>query len=146
MLPSIFGENIFDDWVGFPFRAFDDMEKRLWGRQSTGLMKTDVTEQDGAYKIDVDLPGFKKDEINLRLDNGYLTIRANKSADENTTDDQGKVIRQERYAGAMQRSFYVGDLAEDDVKAKFSDGVLTLHFPKREEKKLPERKAIMIEE
>ena len=145
MLPSIFGENLFDDWISFPFRAFDDMERKLYGKRPANLMKTDVTEHEGEYKIDVDLPGFKKDQIELHLNNGYLTIRAAKNTDESTTDEQGRVIRQERYVGSMQRSFYIGSVPEEDVKARFEDGVLTLLFPKQEVKKLPEHKTIMIE-
>lgn len=145
MLPSIFGESLFDDWMGFPFRAFDEMEKRLYGKQPTGLMKTDVTEREGEYEIDVDLPGFKKDQIRLDLTNGYLTIRAAKDENRDVTDDQGKVIRRERFAGDMQRSFYIGSVPEEAVKARFEDGVLTLNFPKQEAKKLPEHKPIMIE-
>ena len=143
MLPSIFGENIFDDWTGFPFRAMEDMEKHFWGR-GAGFMKTDVRELRGAYEIDMDLPGFKKEEISLQLDNGCLTVRAEKHAGD-SGEDRGKMLRRERCTETMQRSFYIGDVGRENVKARFSDGVLTLLFPKKEQKKLPEQKNIMIE-
>ena len=146
MLPSIFGDNLFDDWMGFPFRAFDDMDRRLYGKHANHLMKTDVKEVDGNYEVAVDLPGFKKDQVQIRLDNGYMTITASKGMEEEKKDGH-KVIRQERYAGSMQRSFYVGEnLTSEDVKAKFEDGVLTLKFPKKDARQLPEHKIIMIEE
>ena len=146
MLPSIFGENLFDDWFGFPeFRDLDRAEKRLYGRHAGNLMKTDVREHEEGYEIDIDLPGFKKEEINLELQNGYLTVSAAKGVDK-TEEKKGKLIRQERFAGAMQRSFYVGEgIDENDVKAKFEDGILSLSFPKEKEPEIPEKKTIMIE-
>lgn len=145
MLPSIFGENLFDDWFSFPeFRDLDRAEKRLYGRHAGNLMKTDVREHDEGYEIDIDLPGFKKEEINLELQNGYLTVSAAKGVDK-TEEKKGKLIRQERFAGAMQRSFYVGDgLTEEDIKAAFNNGVLSLTVPKKSAK-IPEKKTIMIE-
>jgi HSP20 family molecular chaperone IbpA len=109
-------------------------------------MKTDVRENEGNYELDIDLPGFKKDEISLTLDNGYLIVGAAKTVNEDEKDSKGKMLRQERYSGAMQRSFYVGDtLDENDVKAKFEDGVLSLTFPKEKQPEIPEKKTIMIE-
>ena len=145
MLPSIFGENLFDDWFGFPeLRDLDRAEKRLYGRHAGNLMKTDVREHEEGYEIDIDLPGFKKEEINLELQNGYLTVSAAKGVDK-TEEKKGKLIRQERFAGAMQRSFYVGDsLTEEDIKAAFNNGVLSLTVPKKSAK-IPEKKTIMIE-
>ena len=146
MLPSIFGDNLFDDWMGFPFRAMDDMDRHLYGRRAGHIMKTDVREIGDNYEVAVDLPGFKKDQVQLQLENGYLTITAAK--EQETEKKHGhKIIRQERYAGSMQRSFYVGeDLTAEDVKAKFEDGVLTLTFPKKEAHQIPEqKKVIMIE-
>ena len=145
MLPSIFGENLFDDWFSFPeFRDLDRAEKRLYGRHAGNLMKTDVREHEEGYEIDIDLPGFKKEEINLELQNGYLTVSAAKGVDK-TEEKKGKLIRQERVAGAMQRSFYVGDgLTEEDIKAAFNNGVLSLTVPKKSAK-IPEKKTIMIE-
>ena len=147
MLPSIFRENLFDDWFSFPsFPSFRDADRKLYGRNAPHEMKTDVREHEDHYEVDVDLPGFKKDEISLTLDNGYLVVGACKMLNEEEKDDKGKLLRQERYSGAMQRSFYVGEgIDENDVKAKFEDGVLRLTFPKEKEPELPEKKTIMIE-
>ena len=147
LMPSIFRENLFDDWFDFPdFSDLDKTERRLYGRHADRLMKTDVQEHDDHYEVDIDLPGFAKDEITLELNNGYLTVSAKKGLDHNKNDKQGKVIRQERYEGAMQRSFYVGgQLTEEDVKASYKHGVLSLCVPKKEEKAVPEKKTIMIE-
>ena len=146
MLPSIFRTNLLDDWMDFPFRGFEPtVERKLYGNNAAHVMKTDLKETDTGYELAVDLPGFKKDQINLQLENGYLTVSASKSLEEDQKDDAGKIVHQERYAGSMQRSFYIGDaLTEEDVKAKFEDGVLTLDFPKAEAK-LPEKKTILIE-
>ena len=147
MLPSIFGENLFDDWFDFPgFREMRDVDRKLYGRHAAHEMRTDVHEHDDRFELAIDLPGFKKDEIQLRLDNGYLTVSAAKGLDEEKTDKKGKLIRQERYAGAMQRSFYVGTaLKAEDIRAKFEDGVLHLNVPKQEAMKAPENKTILIE-
>ncbi|MBQ1351722.1 MAG: Hsp20/alpha crystallin family protein [Oscillospiraceae bacterium] len=147
MLPSIFGENLFDDWFGFPaFPEFQNIEKKLYGRRAAREMKTDVREHEDHYELDIDLPGFKKDELTLSLENGYLTVGAAKNFEEKKETNEGKVLRHERYAGAMQRSFYVGEsITEEDVAAKFEDGVLNLTIPKKQQPKLPERKTIMIE-
>ena len=146
MLPSIFGENLFDDWFGFPtFPEFRDVDRKLYGKHAGNLMKTDVREHDDGYELDMDLPGFTKDEISLDLSDGYLTVKASKGLDKDKTDRRGKVIRQERYAGAMQRSFYVGEaLTAEDVNAKFENGVLRLTLPKKEAA-LPKHTNIMIE-
>ncbi len=141
LLPSIFGESLLDDWMDL-----GDVERKLYGRHAANVMKTDVHEHDEGYELDIDLPGFKKDEIKLSLDNGYLLVSAAKSLDKDKKNIKGKIIRQERYAGSMQRSFYVGDtLTETDIKAKFEDGVLKLSIPKKEPEKLPETKTIAIE-
>ena len=141
LLPSIFGEDLLDDWMDF-----GNVERKLYGRHAANVMKTDVHEHDEGYELDIDLPGFKKDEIKLSLDNGYLSVNAAKSLDKDKKNIKGKIIRQERYAGSMQRSFYVGDaLTETDIKAKFEDGVLKLSIPKKEPEKLPETKTIAIE-
>lgn len=143
--PSLFNDDFFDDFMGFGFPRFRDAEKST-RQHVTGLMKTDVHDNDGNYELDIDLPGFKKDEISLTLDNGYLIVGACKTVNEDEKDSKGKLLRQERYSGAMQRSFYVGDnLNETDVKAKFEDGVLSLTFPKEKEPEIPEKKTIMIE-
>ena len=147
LMPSIFRENLFDDWFDFPdFSDLDKTERKLYGRHADRLMKTDVHEHEDHYEVDIDLPGFKKDEITIELNDGYLTVSAAKGLDKDQNDKKGKVIRQERYAGAMQRSFYVGEeLTEEDVKASFKHGVLSLSLPKKEAKAVPEKKTIMIE-
>ena len=147
MLPSIFGENLFDDFFGFPdWREFRNIDRKLYGHNAAREMKTDVHEHEDHYEMHIDLPGFQKDEITLTLENGYLTVAAAKGLDVDKENKKGKVIRQERYAGAMQRSFYVGDnLTEEDIGAKYEHGVLSLTIPKKEVRKLPERKTIMIE-
>ena len=147
LMPSIFRENLFDDWFDFPdLRDLDRAERKLYGRHADRLMKTDVQEHEDHYEADIDLPGFTKDEITIELKNGYLTVSAAKSLDKDKNDKKGKLIRQERYAGAMQRSFYVGEeLTEEDIKASFKHGVLSLNIPKKEAKAVPEKKTIMIE-
>ena len=144
---SIFGENLFDDWFGFPTgRDFRNIEKKLYGKNAAHVMKTDVTEHDDHYEIAIDLPGFKKEDVTIDLENGYLTVGAAKGVDKDENDKEGKLIRQERYSGAMQRSFYVGEnVTEEDIKAKMEHGVLTLTIPKKETPKLPEKKTIVIE-
>ena len=145
--PAIFSDNLFDDWFDFPdFRDLDKAERKLYGRHAERLMRTDVHEQDDHYEVDIDLPGFKKDEITIELNNGYLLVSAAKGLDKDENNKKGKLIRQERYAGAMQRSFYVGDgITEEDIKATFKHGVLNLSIPKKEKEKLPEKKQILIE-
>ena len=149
MLPSIFGENLFDDSLSdfFDFgRMMPQVSSELYGKHARNLMKTDVRELDGSYELDVDLPGFKKDEVNVELNNGYLTIEAAKSLDKDDTDKQGRYIRQERYAGSMSRSFYVGEgLEPKDIRAKFENGILQLSIPKSAPKQLPKTTAIAIE-
>ena len=151
MMPSIFGENLFDDdWMDFPFDRFDreffGRKNPLYGKHAKNMMKTDIREHDEGYELDVDLPGFKKDEISVQLNNGYLTISASKGLDKDEQDKKGKYIRKERYAGAMQRSFYVGDTVEQsDVKAKFEDGILKLCIPKKDAKAVETRNSIAIE-
>ncbi len=145
LMPSIFGENLFDEFFGDWDREMRRMDRRLYGRNAAHEMKTDVHEHEDHYEVDVDLPGFKKEDISLELQNGYLTVTASKGLDTEQTK-KGKVIRQERYAGTMQRSFYVGDaLTEADITAKLEHGVLSLCIPKKDERKLPEKKVIMIE-
>ena len=146
LMSGIFGENLFDDWMGFPMREFENLDRKLYGKNSSHVMRTDVHETDDTYEMEIDLPGFKKDQINVRLEDGYMTVSATKGAQNEKKDRHGKMIRQERYSGAMSRSFYVGDgVKTEDVKAKFEDGVLKLDIPKKELKALPENNTIMIE-
>ncbi len=145
LMSGIFGENLFDDWMGFPMRELANVDRRLYGKNASHIMKTDVKETDGTYELEVDLPGFKKDEINVKLEDGYMTISAAKGLDTEKKDKHGKIIRQERYEGAMQRSFYVGEgVKTEDVKAKYEDGVLKLDIPKKE-LNLPGNNTIAIE-
>ena len=147
-MPSIFGENLFDDdWMDFPFDSdFWGKKNPLYGKNAKNMMKTDIREHDEGYELDVDLPGFKKDEINVQLDNGYLTISASKGLDKDQKDEKGRYIRQERYAGAMQRSFYVGDaVSQEDIKAKYEDGILKLSVPKKDAKAVEAKNTIAIE-
>lgn len=122
--------------MDFPFDDdFWGRKNPLYGKNAKRMMKTDIRETDGSYELDVDLPGFKKDEIQASLENGYLTISAAKGLDKDDKDKEGKYIRQERYAGAMSRSFYVGDeVTQDEIKAKYEDGILKLSIPKKEKK------------
>ena len=141
LMPSIFNDNVFDDFFDFPF--YDDRaEKKLYGPHAANLMKTDIQEHDDGYTLEMDLPGFKKDEIQIELNNGYMTISAAKGLDENEKDKKsGKYIRRERYTGSCQRSFYVGeDVTEEDIKAEFKHGILKLFVPKKEAKPAVEQK------
>ena len=144
MLPRIYGENLFDDIFDNGFFTGRDP---LFGKNGRNLMKTDVRETDDAksYRLSIDLPGFKKDEIVLDLKDGYLTVNAAKGLDKDEDDKHGRVIRQERYAGSCSRSFYVGDVKPEDVKAKYESGVLTITLPKAEQKKLPSGTSVAIE-
>ena len=146
-LPTVFGENLMDAFDDFDlFRGFGNVDRALYGKHAQNVMKTDVKETDDGYEVDVDLPGFKKDEIHLELKDGYLTISAEKSLEKGKENKQGKMLRQERYSGVMQRSFYVGEhLTEEDVKASYENGVLHIKFPKKEALKAPEKKTILIE-
>ena len=149
LYPTIFNDSIFDDLFDLSFPMMRDMgevDKKLYGKHAAHVMKTDVREHDEGYEVDIDLPGFKKDEITLSLENGYLTITASKGLEEDTKDKKGTIIHQERFAGSMTRSFYVGDhVTEENVKAKFEDGVLRLCIPKKELKELPGNNTIAIE-
>ena len=145
MLPSIFGENLFDDFFGDPFGMMPRGRDPLYGKHAKNLMRTDVRETEDTYELDVDLPGFKKDEVNVELKNGYLTIQAAKGLDKEEQDKKGKYIRQERYAGACSRTFYVGEGVEpEDVTAKFENGILQLSIPKEAKKQLPKNTSVTI--
>lgn len=137
--------DVFNDFDRDFFRGWDRPEHMLYGKNAPRMMKTDVKETDEGYEVDVDLPGFKKEEIRLELENGTLTISTQKTL-ENKEEKQGKVLRQERCSGSMSRSFYVGDyVTEEDIKAKYENGVLSLAIPKKEAPKAPEKKTICIE-
>ena len=146
LMPSIFGENRFDEFFNGWDREFRNMDRQLYGKNAAREMKTDVHEHEDHFEVDIDLPGFKKEDLNLELQNGYLTVTATKGLNKDETTKKGRLIRQERYAGTMQRSFYVGDaLTDEDITAKLEHGVLSLSIPKKDERKLPEKKVIMIE-
>ena len=131
LMPSIFGENLFDDFMD-DF-AFPDIDKKLYGKHASHIMKTDVKEKDNTYEVDIDLPGFKKDEIQIQLENGYITVSAAKGLDKDEKDKDGKYIRRERYAGNVSRSFYVGDkVQKEDIHPKFENGILSFTVPKEQ--------------
>lgn len=144
LMPSIFGENLIDDFFGF------DRPMNRFQRVDTGdLMKTDVKEHETGYELDISLPGYKKEDIQAELKDGYLTINAKTSQDHDEKDENtGKYIRRERYFGSCSRSFYVGeDITQEDIKAKYENGVLKLAVPKKDPKKpeVEEKKFIAIE-
>ena len=147
MMPSIFGENLFDDWMDFPFeREFYTRRNPQYTQTANQLMKTDIREKEGSYELDVDLPGFTKEDLKLQLENGYLTISAVRNTKKDEKDEKGKYIRQERYSGAVSRSFYVGEsITEEDIHAKFEDGILKLSIPKEDAKAVEAKKYITIE-
>ena len=143
LMPSIFGENLFnDDWMNF---GFPEVDKALYGKHAGHVMKTDVKETDTGYEVDIDLPGFKKDEINAKLEDGYLTISAAKGLDKDEQEKEtGKYIRRERYYGSYSRSFNVSEIDVEGIKAAYENGVLTLTMPKKAPAK-PESKHLEIE-
>ncbi len=147
-LPTVFGENlmdVFDDFDRNFFRGFGNVDRTLYGKHAQNMMKTDVKEMEDGYEVDIDLPGFRKDEIHLELSNGYLTISTEKTL-EKEENNRGKMLRQERYAGTMQRSFYVGEyITEEDIRASYENGVLHVTIPKKEAPKAPEKRTILIE-
>ena len=144
LMPSIFGENLFDEMMDSFNDEFFGKRNPLYGKNASRFMKTDIKEADGRYVIDIDLPGFKKDEIQAQISDGYLTISAAKGLDKDEKDKEGRYIRQERYAGACSRSFYVGDVKPEDVAAKYEDGILKLSMPKQGKPELPKRSTIAI--
>ena len=151
LMPSIFGENLFDDFFT-PF-YYDDKdekkaEKKLYGRRAQNLLKTDIKETDQGYELEMDLPGFTKDEVSVSLEEGTLTVSAAKGLDQDEQEaNTGTYIRRERFAGSCQRSFYVGeDITEADIKAEFKHGILKLFVPKKEKQpEVPQEKFIAIE-
>ena len=144
LMPSVYGRDFFDDLMdGF---GFPDVNKKLYGRHAKNMMKADIRETDEGYEVIMDLPGFKKDEIEVQLENGYLTVSAAKGLDKDEADKKGKYICRERYAGEMSRSFYVGeDILDTDIHARFENGILKLDVPKKEAKAVETKKHVAIE-
>lgn len=141
--PSIFGESLFDEFMDF---SFPRVARTVQSGNTQSLMRTDVKETDQGYEIDMDLPGFKKEDVKVQLKDGYLTIQAAQDKNNDQKDSDGKYIRRERYCGSVSRSFYVGDkVTEEDIHAKFEDGILKLTLPKEESRKVEENKYIAIE-
>ena len=133
LMPGIFGERLFDDFMDFPFSSY--------GTSKNSLMKTDIKDLESGYELAVDLPGFKKDDIKAELKDGYLTISASSDTSRDEKDSSGRYIRRERYSGSCSRSFYVGEaVAKEDIKARFEDGILRLTVPKTEDKPAVEEK------
>lgn len=138
MMPSIFSNNLFDDWMDF---SFPEIDRKVYGKNAANIMQTDIKEKDDSYEVSVDLPGFQKDEINAELKDGYLVISAAKNVNNDEKDKNGKYIRRERYTGNMSRSFYVGEeITQNEIHAKFENGILTLDIPKKDKKKEVEEK------
>ena len=150
-MPSIFRTNSLiddlfdDDW--FNDKEFRNMEKKLYGHRAKNVMNTDVKETEDGYELEMDLPGFRKEEVSVELNDGYITIRAAKGLDEDEKEKKtGKYIRRERYSGACERSFYVGEeVTQQDIKASFKHGILRLDIPKKEVKKVEQNNFISIE-
>ena len=139
LMPSIFNDNLFDDFFDFNYPTF---------RYDTSeLMKTDIKETDNGYEVTMNLPGVKKEDVKAELKDGYLTIQASSNTNKDEKDNDGKYIRRERYAGTCSRSFYVGDaVTQEDIKAKFENGSLDREIPKKEAKPaVEEKKYISIE-
>lgn len=151
LMPSIFNDNLFNDFFDFPFyndKAQHQIEKTLYGHPAHNLMKTDIKENESGYELEIDLPGFKKEEITAELKKGYLTISAAKDLEKNEqVKETGRYIRRERYTGSCQRSFYVGeDITQEDIKAEFKQGILKLMVPKKEvQPEIPQNTFISIE-
>lgn len=144
MLPRLFDD---DDMFGVwdPFVQLQQRRDPLFGKHADRIMKTDIHETDKAYKFQIDLPGFKKEDVSAELKDGYLTITAQKNVQDEQKAEEGKLIRRERYTGSCQRSFYVGDaVKENDCKASFADGILTVEVPKASAIEREERKLITI--
>ena len=147
LTPSIFGNSLFDEMMDFPFEDdFFGRKRPAYSGPANGLMRTDVSEKEDSYEVDIDLPGYKKEDLNIHLDNGNLIITATKNTDNEQKDKDGKYIRRERYSGSMSRSFYVGKyVTEEDIHAKFENGILKLNVPKRDAKPVEEKKYVTIE-
>ncbi len=141
--PTIFGENLFEDWMNF---SFPSDEKKSYVSNAQNVMRTDIRESEKGFELDIELPGYAKEEVKVQLKEGYLIVQAVKNVDNETKDEEGTYVRKERYCGSVSRSFYVGeDVVEEDIQAKFDNGILKLTVPKKDKKKEPETKYISID-
>ncbi len=143
MMPSIFKENLLDDFFADPFRAVGSCT----ASDTSSLMKTDIRDLENGYELAVNLPGVKKEDIKAELKDGYLTIRAETEKHDDEKDKNGHYIRRERYYGSASRSFYVGNhVKEEEIRAKYENGVLKLDIPKKNAEQIEaEKKYISIE-
>ena len=147
LVPNVFNDSLFDEIFDFPWDR-DTYQKRdpVYGKNEKNLMKTDVRELENSYEVDIDLPGFKKDQIRVRLENGYLTVSASKGVDKDEQDKKGTYIRRERYVGSCSRSFYVGEkVTQEEIRARYEDGILRLTVPKKTRQQIEQNKYISIE-
>ena len=139
LVPSIFGEDLFDTF-------FDDFKRPARSNTNINVMRTDIKETDAGFELDIDLPGYKKEDVQAELKDGYLTISAKTNTTREEKDENGKYIRKERYYGSCSRSFYVGEqLEQEDIKASFKHGILTLNIPKKDAKAVQSKNYITIE-
>lgn len=149
MMHRIFGDNLFDNenWFETPLdKEMLSLERPLYGKHAKHLMKTDVQETDDSFQVDIDLPGFQKEDIQVHLEDGYLQVAANKSVEKEEKNEKGVYLRQERYTGSMARSFYVGEtLTPEDIQAKYENGILTLTLPKKQPEQISHKGNIAIE-
>ena len=148
LTPKVFSDDLFDDWFD-PFGMWKEMnraDRKLYGKRSGREMLMDVKDHEDHYEVEIDLPGFKKEDIGIELNDGYMTVSASKGLDEDRKDHKGKIVRQERYSGMMSRSFYVGEeVTSEEVHAAFENGVLKLEIPKKDSEKTAHKNTIMIE-
>ncbi len=141
LMPSIFGEDLFDEFMGYPTGRHSACNVYP---QVKDMMKTDIRDVDGNYELDIDLPGFKKEDVKIQLKDGYLNIQATREEKKDANDEKGKYVRRERYSGTCARSFYVGaNIKHEDIHAKYDNGILKLTFPKEETKKEVEEKKLI---
>lgn len=147
-VPKLFTENFLDDWMddfSWP-KGFDQVDHKLYGKHANRVMLTDIREHDDHYEVEIDLPGFKKEDIKIELNGGYLNVSVSKGLDESQKNNEGHIVRQERYQGTMSRSFFVGnEITNEDIKAKFENGVLSLNILKKDKKEIINNSQIMID-
>lgn len=146
MLPRIFGDDFFDDFMDSPFERYLPIARQSRSSNTPVLMKTDLKEKDGNYEISMELPGVKKEDVKIELDEGYLSISASTGKDIEEKDSEQTYLKRERYRGQYKRSFFVGEhLSTEDIKAKFEDGILYITFPKKDPNEIQNNRFIEIE-